>query len=608
VRLKRLGLAVAAIGTVAMSRRTATDPIPESATIAGYAPISSAFGYDPQFASELYEHPLTFYNFEPDAHPEQPLYKKALGIFLTHTTNHMMTPLWARVAAEPVLGDPRTRLGDMGWLPSPFRYQTDNWTYVTLHNKALGDVRVPTHISLSLHETVTIHDGGTYTLINCHLCHSGIFGDSVIGGAPNKDYNAEWTRRRIYDSGVLAFQESWEKDRRVPNLGGIAGLLGSDMFPFAIREKDGQLLHDTAAYMRDVTWNIMGPPTNQVVGAQAGTWLVFANAAFYKIGAKNLDDFQTPEEATRPGGMLDLVRSRENNTHTLVSIRPWWAARYMGMHFWPGISLAGGDASAGDLMMDLHTPHYGTLIAPNAEDRYAVSQAIQTYISVIESPPYPRPIDSAKAQAGFELYNENCAQCHGEARATDRDPMGPNKKLTLVYNQTGGRVLMDVVGTDPEYIKEYQRNRVVIDNYMLIPDAQKYGLVQRSPRPEEAPYIYAPPLVGLWASAPFLHNGSVPTVYEVLNPDVRPTYWDLDEDPYAYDYESMGVVYQSLSAMPARRESPKDWRVYDTTRKVNGMTNIGHEFGRVLSDAERYQIIEFLKCLNTSNVKPEVEK
>ena len=35
---------------------------------------------------------------------------------------------------------------------------------------------------------------------------------------------------------------------------------------------------------------------------------------------------------------------------------------------------------------------------------------------------------------------------------------------------------------------------------------------------------------------------------------------------------------------------------------------IGHEFGRGLSDAQRYQIIEFLKCLNTSNVKPEVEK
>jgi hypothetical protein len=94
-------------------------------------------------------------------------------------------------------------------------------------------------------------------------------------------------------------------------------------------------------------------------------------------------------------------------------------------------------------------------------------------------------------------------------------------------------------------------------------------------------------------------------VYEVLDPTSRPTYWALDDDPYAYDYVKMGVVYRALPAMPARRDAPRDWRVYDTTRKVNGMTNVGHEVARRLSETERYQVIEFLKCLGTANVRPE---
>src|SRR5262245_55480026 len=98
-----------------------TDRIPASSTISGYAPVSESFGYDPDHASELYAHRLTFHDFDPDAHPDEPLYRKALGLFLTHTTNHVLLPLWARAGVENVLGDSQRRLRELGFLPSPFR-------------------------------------------------------------------------------------------------------------------------------------------------------------------------------------------------------------------------------------------------------------------------------------------------------------------------------------------------------------------------------------------------------------------------------------------------------------------------------------------------------
>ena len=97
----------------------------------------------------------------------------------------------------------------------------------------------------------------------------------------------------------------------------------------------------------------------------------------------------------------------------------------------------------------------------------------------------------------------------------------------------------------------------------------------------------APPLDGVWITAPYLHNGSVPTLEAVLNSSTRPQYWSRDFDKPEYDYEKNGWKYTAATS------SLKG--VYNTT--LSGYGNYGHYFGDKLKDKERKAVIEYLKTL-----------
>ena len=98
----------------------------------------------------------------------------------------------------------------------------------------------------------------------------------------------------------------------------------------------------------------------------------------------------------------------------------------------------------------------------------------------------------------------------------------------------------------------------------------------------------APPLDGIWITAPYFHNGSVPTIEGVLNSKLRPAYWTRNFDSTKYDYEKLGWQFQTLS-------SPGNKYVYNTT--LPGYGNYGHTFGDHLSEAGRKAVIEYLKTL-----------
>jgi hypothetical protein len=97
----------------------------------------------------------------------------------------------------------------------------------------------------------------------------------------------------------------------------------------------------------------------------------------------------------------------------------------------------------------------------------------------------------------------------------------------------------------------------------------------------------APPLDGVWITAPYLHNGSVPTLEGVLNSDARPTYWTRNFDKPEYDYNKVGWKYETA-------EQPTKG-AYNTT--MPGYGNYGHYFGDKLNDNERKAVIEYLKTL-----------
>jgi hypothetical protein len=127
----------------------------------------------------------------------------------------------------------------------------------------------------------------------------------------------------------------------------------------------------------------------------------------------------------------------------------------------------------------------------------------------------------------------------------------------------------------------------------------------------DAPDGYvAPPLDGIWASAPYLHNGSVPTLWHLLHPDKRPAVWRrLDalggrEDGEAtalsprpdYDFDRVGLAIEARDARPEGPLSAAERRTwFDTGR--HGKGEGGHTYPDLLDEGEKGAVLEYLKTL-----------
>jgi len=100
------------------------------------------------------------------------------------------------------------------------------------------------------------------------------------------------------------------------------------------------------------------------------------------------------------------------------------------------------------------------------------------------------------------------------------------------------------------------------------------------------------PLNGVWATAPFLHNGSVPTLYDLLLPAAeRPTTFNLGSREF--DPHNVGYVTKSSS------ENSFEFHVLDDQGKlIDGNWNTGHDYNNSqFNDSQRYALIEYLKTL-----------
>ncbi len=98
----------------------------------------------------------------------------------------------------------------------------------------------------------------------------------------------------------------------------------------------------------------------------------------------------------------------------------------------------------------------------------------------------------------------------------------------------------------------------------------------------------APPLDGIWVTAPYLHNGSVPNLEALLNSKIRPKYWSRNFKKQQYDYDKVGWKF-------SEHKKAKGTKIYNTD--LSGYGNYGHYFGDNLNDNERKAVIEYLKTL-----------
>jgi hypothetical protein len=207
---------------------------------------------------------------------------------------------------------------------------------------------------------------------------------------------------------------------------------------------------------------------------------------------------------------------------------------------------------------------------------------IQAFLLSLEPPKYPGPVDVTLAGQGRVLFEERCATCHGTY-----GPEGnyPNKIIAL-----------DEIGTDPtRALAITERAKLHYESTWFGDERDLEGkkLTYRLPRGYQAP-----PLDGVWATAPYFHNGSAPTLYHVLNSEARPKYFTRSFGTAQEDYDHHRVGWKvTVLDGPADSRLPaiERRRVYDTT--LPGRGNGGHTFGDSLTEEQRRAILEYLKTL-----------
>lgn len=302
---------------------------------------------------------------------------------------------------------------------------------------------------------------------------------------------------------------------------------------------------------------------------------------------------------------------------------------------WTGFASNAGAGSLGrntgevlGVFGHIQVKHYET--EKEAKKGYASTVTGNTLVAMeeslrrLKSPRWPEsilpPIDRQLAARGESLYKTECQSCHA---AIVRDD--PQRKVVAII--TG----INVVGTDDQSAKNLVQARAPagILEGAISPKGEKYGrelsalaligdLVTRTlaaqptaalraitsaklhgltagekhgdhpqrsdsdPSAELMSYK-ARPLNGVWASAPYLHNGSVPTLYDLLLPPAeRPRKFAVGR----WEYDPRKVGYVSAGQVPF---------VLDTS--VIGNSNRGHEYGIKLTEADRWALVEYLKTL-----------
>lgn len=223
----------------------------------------------------------------------------------------------------------------------------------------------------------------------------------------------------------------------------------------------------------------------------------------------------------------------------------------------------------------------GAGVTPVTVDRDSIKR-IEYWMRDLPSPPFPKSdeIDPALAERGRALYARYCAACHGMGLGEagfDYD--------TGRYPYLGRVVALSDIGTDPGRWASYTENFAAAQNLLYS------GYPWRFQQFRKTEGYANHPLDGIWARSPYLHNGSVPTLRDLLEPkENRPAVWYRGSD--VFDFDKVG--YRSDGAGTGAGALFE----YDTTRPGNG--NGGHEgaaYGTELEASDKDAIVEYMKTL-----------
>jgi mono/diheme cytochrome c family protein len=221
----------------------------------------------------------------------------------------------------------------------------------------------------------------------------------------------------------------------------------------------------------------------------------------------------------------------------------------------------------------------GAGVTPVTVDRASIGR-IENWLWDLPAPKFPAEdkIDKGKLAVGTALFLHYCSECHG-FRGDDGYDYNTNR-----YPELGRVVPLKEIGTDAGRWASYTQNFAAEQNLLYA------GYPFRFSRFKKTDGYANHPLDGIWARSPYLHNGSVPTLRDLLEPTSRrPSVWYRGSD----ELDLAKVGYRSDGAAPGGNLFR-----YDTTRPGNA--NTGHEgarYGTDLPASDKDALVEYMKTL-----------
>lgn len=179
---------------------------------------------------------------------------------------------------------------------------------------------------------------------------------------------------------------------------------------------------------------------------------------------------------------------------------------------------------------------------------------------IIRPPRFPWSVDGPAAARGEKHYRAHCASCH--------DGVPEDRRLHA----------LDEIGTDPKRARFFDQKQADLNNKWLA--SLKVKGYAPAPNAYRATGKYrAPELDAAWARSPYLHNGSVRTIWDLLTPPAqRPR--TFRRGSRIFDVKALGFLDEGTF-------------ILDTT--IPGNSNAGHDYGTYLKDDDKRDLIEYLK-------------
>jgi cytochrome c5 len=252
-----------------------------------------------------------------------------------------------------------------------------------------------------------------------------------------------------------------------------------------------------------------------------------------------------------------------------VDVPPWWHMQKKHAMFYVGA----GRGDHARIMMTASTLCVDTVAEARAIDAYFPD--VRAFLLGLVPPAWPHAIDAPRAAAGRAIFEQRCAGCHGSYGERETYP-------NLIVG-------LDEIGTDPTMALGTGQ---FADRYINWFNDSFFG--ELSFLAPARGYV-APPLDGIWATAPYLHNGSVPTLRALLDSASRPRFFTRSYDSSDYDEAAVGWRFTPLPAGQDTAQAVPEHKIYDTT--LLGYGNGGHTFGDSLTPDERESLLEYLKTL-----------